>query len=100
MAKTEMTPTQIKASRTRLKALERELIRCTPLMRGSVVTNGVRNKQPYFSLNKDRKTRLIYLGEKRESKAREMSANYARLLEIIDEMTLINMDLLKNDAAA
>ena len=68
------------------------------LMRGSVVIIGTRNKQPYFSLNKNKKTRLIYLGKKREDKAREYSQNYNKLLEIVEEMTIINMELLKENA--
>jgi len=67
-------------------------------MRGTVVVIGTRNKQPYFSLNKDKKTRLIYLGQKREPQARRLSDAYKRLLEIIEEMTALNMELLKNDA--
>ena len=49
-------------------------------------------------LNKDKKTKLIYLGRQREATAREYSANDKRLLQIIDEMTLLNMQLLKNKA--
>jgi len=67
-------------------------------MRGSVVVIGTRNKQPYFSLNKNKKTQLIYLGKKRQDKAREYSQNYKRLLEIVEEMTIINMELLKENA--
>ena len=67
-------------------------------MRGTVVVIGTRNKQPYFSLNKDGKTRLIYLGKKREPQARRMSLAYKNLLGIIEEMTTLNMELLKNDA--
>ena len=67
-------------------------------MRGSMVVIGTRNKQPYFSLNKNKKTRLIYLGKKREDKAREYSDNYKKLLEIVEEMTIINMELLKENA--
>ena len=69
------------------------------MMRGSVVVIGTRNKQPYFSLNKDKKTKIIYLGKKREARARKYSDNYKRLLEIVDEMTLINMELIKNNVA-
>jgi len=79
----------------RLATLHRRLAALGPLMRGSVVIIGTRNKQPYFSLNKDKKTRLIYLGKKREKKAREYSAHYRQLLEIVEEMTLLNMALLK-----
>jgi len=80
------------------KILQKELRSLGPVMRGSVVSIGTRNKQSYFSLNKDQKTRLIYLGAQREAKAREYSANYKRLLEIVEEMTLLNMQLLKEDA--
>lgn len=92
-----MEKSQIRESGKRLKALREEMAELGPVMRGSVVVIGTRNKQPYFSLNKDKKTRLIYLGRKREPTAREYSANYKRLLEIVDEMTLINMELLKNE---
>jgi hypothetical protein len=69
-----------------------------PVMRGSVVVIGVRNKQPYFSLNKDNRTRLIYLGHKRVARAREYSKNYKRLLAIVEEMTILNMELLRRQA--
>ena len=69
-----------------------------PVMRGSLVVIGTRNKQPYFSVNMKRKTRLIYLGKRRERRARKYSENYHRLQEIIDEMTLINMRLLTLDS--
>ena len=83
-------------AKRRLAALHKQLAAVGPLMRGSVVIIGTRNKQPYFSLNKDKKTRLIYLGKKRESKARECSANYKKLLVIVEEMTMLNMALLKD----
>ena len=80
----------------RVKALQRELARLGPVMRGSVVLIGTRNKQPYFSLNKDKTTRIIYLGKKRLDKARE-SGNYKTLREIVGEMTQLNMTLLKTN---
>ena len=67
-------------------------------MRGSVVVIGTRNKQPYFSLNKDKRTRLIYLGQKRVALARQYSKNYKRMLAIVEEMTILNMELIKRDA--
>jgi len=70
-----------------------------PVMRGSVVVIGTRNKQPYFSLNKDKRTRPIYLGQKRVACARQYSKNYRRLLAIVEEMTILNMELLKRDSA-
>ena len=83
----------------RLKKLQQDLAGLGPIMRGSVVVIGTRNKQPYFSLNKDKKTKLIYLGKKREPLAKAYSENYKRLLEIVEEMTEINMELVKNDVA-
>jgi hypothetical protein len=82
----------------RVQTLQNQLGRLGPVMRGSVVVIGTRNKQPYFSLNQKRKTHLIYLGKKREDKAREYSRNYKKLLEIVEEMTMINMILLKENA--
>ena len=82
----------------RIKTLQNQLGKLGPVMRGSVVIIGTRNKQPYFSLNKNKKTQLIYLGKKREDKAREYSQNYKKLLEIVEEMTIVNMTLLKENA--
>jgi len=82
----------------RITTLQRQLGTLGPVMRGSVVIIGTRNKQPYFSLNKNKKTCLIYLGKSKEEKAREYSQNYKKLLEIVEEMTIINMTLLKEGA--
>jgi len=82
----------------RVKTLQRQLGTLGPLMRGSVVVIGTRYKQSYFSLNKDKKTKLIYLGKKREVRAKEYSNNYKKLLEIVEEMTILNMELLKINA--
>ena len=93
-----MDKRKIERMKKKIAGLQRELAALGPLMRGSIVRIGTRNKQFYFSLNKDKKTRLIYLGERREPLARRYSRNYQRLLAIVEEMTLINMELLKNDA--
>jgi hypothetical protein len=90
---------EIRNTQAKVGMLRQELAALGPVMRGSVVVIGTRNKQPYLSLNKDRKTRLIYLGRDREAKAREYSQNYHRLLAIVEEMTLLNMALLKEHAA-
>jgi len=82
----------------RVKTLQRQLGTLGPVMRGSVVVIGTRNKQSYFSLNKDKKTKLIYLGKKREPRAKEYSNNYKKLLEIVEEMTILNMEMLKKYA--
>jgi hypothetical protein len=82
----------------RVQTLQKELGQIGPVMRGSVVVIGTRNKQPYFSLNKDKRTRLIYLGQKRVARATKYSHNYKRLLAIVEEMTILNMELLKLDS--
>ena len=93
-----MDAKELTKMKRRVKLLQNQLGKLGPVMRGSMVVIGTRNKQPYFSLNKNKKTRLIYLGKKREDKAREYSENYKKLLEIIEEMTIINMELLKENA--
>jgi hypothetical protein len=81
----------------RVRLLQKKLGELGPVMRGSVVIIGTRNKQAYFSLNKNKKTHLIYLGRKREAQARAYSENYRKLREIIEEMTELNMILLQRD---
>lgn len=92
-----MDKQEISKAKRKLMTLQKQMAELGPVMRGSVVIIGTRNKQPYFSLNKDKKTKLIYLGKKREAKAREYSDNYKRLLNIVEEMTVLNMELLKHD---
>lgn len=98
MNKIALSSTEVRAAKKKLSALERQLAAIGPLMRGNVVTNGKRHPQPYFSLNKDGKTKLIYLGQSRLATAEQLSKNYRKLIEITEEMTVINMNLLKNDA--
>ena len=88
---------EIARIKRRVKTLQRQLGRLGPVMRGSVVVIGTRNKQPYFSVNKDGRTQLIYLGKKREKLARQYSANYKKLRDIAEEMTILNMKLLKQN---
>ena len=80
-----------------MKELHQQLGEIGPIMRGSIVYIGNKKKYSHFSLNKDKKTHLIYLGKKREAKAKEYSENYKKLLDIIEEMTILNMSLLKED---
>lgn len=89
---------QVVRMKLQVRHLQEALGNLGPVMRGSVVVIGTRNKQPYFSVNKNKKTRLIYLGNKRVALAREYSDNYKHLLAIIEEMTDLNMELLKHDA--
>lgn len=91
------TQPDVAVLKARLAELKGQMRALGVVMRGSVVVIGVRNKQPYFSLNKNGKTHLIYLGKKREGQAREYSENYRRLRQIVEEMTTLNMRLLKLD---
>lgn len=93
-----MDKREITQMKRRVKTLQKRLGALGPVMRGSLVRIGTRNKQFYFSLNKDNRTHLIYLGNKREPCAREYSTNYQKLLDIVEEMTVLNMKLLKADA--
>ena len=93
-----MNKQKIILMKKRIQLLQKRLADLGPVMRGSVVLIGTRNKQFYFSVNKNRKTHLIYLGEKRVEQAREYSLNYKKLLEIVEEMTILNMKLLKENA--
>jgi hypothetical protein len=54
-----MTKQQRAAVKRRVKELQKKMGSVGPLMRGTVVVIGTRNQQPYFALNKDKKTRLI-----------------------------------------
>jgi len=90
-----MDKREIAKMKRRVKELQKMLAELGPVMRGSVVLIGTRNKQFYFSLNKDKKTHIIYLGKKRVDRAKEYSDNYKKILEIVEEMTILNMKLLK-----
>jgi hypothetical protein len=90
-----METKKMKEIRRKIRVLHKEMSKVGPVMRGTVVVIGTRNKQPYFSLNKDKRTRLIYLGRRKEGLAREYSENYRRLLNLVEEMTILNMEFLK-----
>lgn len=81
----------------RLKKLHQQMGEIGPVMRGSIVFIGNKKKYSHFSLNKEKKTHLIYLGNKREAKAKEYSENYKKLRDLIEEMTILNMTLLKEN---
>jgi hypothetical protein len=79
-----------------LALLHEELKSIGPMMRGSVTVMGRKNKQPYFSVGINGKTKVIYLGNRRAETAEAYIANYKKMLEIINRMTIINMSLLKS----
>jgi len=92
-----MDKREIVKMKSKVKELQKKLAELGPVMRGSIVLIGTRNKQYYFSLNKNKKTHIIYLGKKRVDRAKEYSDNYKKILDIIEEMTILNMNLLKDD---
>ena len=68
----------------RIQTLHRQMAKLGPFMRGTVVVIGTRKKQPYFSLNKDKKTRLIYIWARNENcrpdKCLPLTRNYSQSL--------------------
>jgi len=81
-----------------LKRLERLRLKINdlfPLMRGSVVKIGMKNKRPTYSLNMNGKTKIISLGHGKNIIAEKLIRNYHTLQAIIDEMTLINIELIR-----
>ena len=58
-----MDKQEIAKMKRRVATLQRQMAELGPLMRGSVVIIGTRNKQSYFSLNKDGKTHRATLGK-------------------------------------
>lgn len=93
-----MSKEEIAKLKRKLRRLHNKLAEIGPVMRGSIVLIGTKKKRYHFSLNKDKKTHLLYLGDSRVETARLYSDNYKKLVKIIDEMTLINMQLLKENA--
>jgi len=95
----------------KLASLEKKMSSCGSVMRGSVVTlkmtcgnknckcatdKNAKHPAEYFSLNINKKTKLIYLGKTKLKRAKELNNNYLKLWDIINQMTLLNMELLKN----
>ena len=64
-------------------------------MRGSVVKIGMKNKRPTYSLNMNGKTKIISLGHGKDIVAEKLIHNYHTLQDIINEMTLINIELIR-----
>lgn len=94
----------------RIAELQKQMAQIGPVMRGSVVklaskcgnsncrcAQGQKHQQFYFSVSKKGKTKLIFLGESKVQKARTYSDNYKVMVAILEEMTDINMQLLKNE---
>ncbi|MBN1979922.1 MAG: hypothetical protein JW795_00205 [Chitinivibrionales bacterium] len=89
-----MNTNKLAQLKKRREELLEELRTIGPVVRGSIVRLGAR-KQIYLSMGKDKKTTLLYLGESRLDRAQQYSDNYKRLQAIVEEMTLLNMEILK-----
>ena len=94
----------------RIADLQKQMTKLGSVMRGSVVklankcgnpncrcAQGQKHQQFYFSVSKKGKTKLIFLGKSKVQKARKYTENYKKIVAIIEEMTDINMQLLKNE---
>ena len=92
-----MNKAEINDLKMKLKRLENEYKKIRPIMRGSITYMGTKNKQPYFSLSLRGKTKVIDLGDKRPEIAKKYVANYKKAAGLIDQMTLIQMQILKNN---
>ena len=103
-----MDKEEMRKKKRRLGELQKKMGKLGPMMRGSVVELGIKcgnakckcvkgekHRKLYFSLNKDGKTKLLYLGKSRADKAKELSDNYKKQQQIVEEMTILCMELLK-----
>ena len=94
----------------RIAELQKQITQLGPVMRGSVVklankcgnsncrcAQGQKHQQLYFSVSKKGRTKLMFLGESKVQKARKYSDNYKTMMAILEEMTDINMQLLRNE---
>ena len=96
----EQKTKEIRKLQRRLNALEKQFKALGPVMRGSIVKLNMQTgdkKYPayYFSSSLNKKTKLIYLGEKKLKKAKEYNDNYLKLKYIIEEMTKTSMELIR-----
>ena len=87
---------EINELKLELKRLEREYKKARPVMWGSITYMGTKNKQPYFSLSLKGKTKVIYLGDRRAKIAQKYVDNYKTSTELIDKITLIQMQIIKH----
>ena len=92
----------------RRQTLKNKLKQIGPVMRGTIVmlgtkcgnpkckcARGEKHLQYYFSITINRKTKLIFLGKAKLPIATEYVANYKKLIDITEEMTTINMEMIK-----
>ena len=107
-----MVNSQLILMETKRKQLEDELQNIGPLLRGSVVElsrpctyprcrkcqEGTRHPSIYHSITKNSKTRLTYIPKAVQAEAIEWNQNWKESLRIVDELTKVNLDILKSKA--
>lgn len=107
-----MVNCQLIPMETKRKELEDELHNLGPILRGSVVElsrpctyprcrkcqEGTRHPSIYHSITKNSKTRLTYIPKAVQDEAIQWNQNYKESLRIVDELTKVNLDILKSKA--
>jgi hypothetical protein len=107
-------PQSIQAMQAQRKELKEQLLNLGPVLRGSVVEvarpctyprcrkcrEGTRHPTVYHSISKNSKTCLTYIPKAAQTEALEWNRNWKELLRISDELTEINLKLLKMKAKA
>jgi len=58
-------------------------------------SGGKKHPGIYFSVNINQKTKLIYLGKNKVTKAKKLLANHLKLKKLLDDIITVNIDLLK-----
>ena len=79
----------------KLEKLELQVHQCFPLIKGCITIVGGNNKTPKFSYKKKGKSYSMYLGINKEPMARKYLDNNTKLTEIINQMTDINIEVLR-----
>lgn len=95
------------------RSLRKSLVKIYPILRGSVVTLGVKCGNPnckcakgkthpsvYFSISKKGRTKIVYLGKGVQAQAEQWVANYAKQKEIVDRLTEVNLEILLSQRRA
>lgn len=95
-----MSPDHPDSLRQQIALVQARLAALGPVMRGSVTHMGRRHQQAYFSTSVGGKTKVIYLGAQRHDQARRCVANFHQLLALVEELTVLRMQLLKQDPTA
>ena len=105
-------PQSIQSLEAKRNQLEEQLHNLGPILRGSVVElsrpctyprcrkcqEGTRHPSIYHSQTKQSKTHLTYIPKSVQAEAIKWNHNWKDLLHIADELTKLNLDILKRKA--